>query len=70
MNEVARLRCTLDGVFVMCDRLCLVLVCRGRYGLGLVLLFILGSNLGGVGPVRGLRGRGRGGWCEEWARSG
>jgi hypothetical protein len=55
----------------ICDRLCLVLVCRGRYGLGgVVLLFILGSNLGGVGPVRGLRGGARGGWCEEWARSG
>ena len=26
--------------------------------------------VGGVGPVRGLRGGGRGGWCEEWARSG
>jgi hypothetical protein len=26
---------------------------------GLVLLFILGSNLGGVGLVRGLRGGGR-----------
>ncbi len=37
---------------------------------GMVLLFILGSNLGGVGPDRGLRGGGRGGWCEEWARSG
>ena len=34
-----------------------------------VALFILGSSLGGVGPVRGLRGGGRGGWCEEWARS-
>jgi hypothetical protein len=55
----------------LCDRLCLVLVCRVRYGLGgVVLLFILGSNLGGVGPVRGLRGGGRRGWCEEWARSG
>ena len=40
-----------------------------RFGGG-VLLFILGSNLGGVGPVRGLRGGVRGGWCEEWARSG
>jgi hypothetical protein len=59
---------SLDGTD---DRLCLVFVCRGRYGLGgVVLLFILGSNLGGVGPVRGLRGGGRGGWCEEWARSG
>jgi hypothetical protein len=41
----------------LCDRPCLVLVCRGRYGLGGgVLFFILGSNLGGLGPVRGLRG--------------
>ncbi len=48
------------GTWGLCDRLCLVLVCRGRYGLG-VLLFILGSSLGGVGPVRGLRGGGRGG---------
>ena len=38
--------------------------------LGGVLLFILGSNLGGVGPERGLRGGGRRGWCEEWVRSG
>jgi hypothetical protein len=38
--------------------------------LRVVLVFILGSNLGGVGPVRGLWGGGRGGWCEEWARSG
>ncbi len=29
------------------------------------LLFILGSNLGGVGPVRGLRGGGKRGLCEE-----
>jgi hypothetical protein len=50
----------------LCDRLCSVLVCRGRYGLGGgILLFILGSNLGGVGPERGLRGGGRRGWCEE-----
>jgi hypothetical protein len=34
-----------------------------------VLLFILGSSLVGVGPVRGLWGGGRGGWCEKWARS-
>ncbi len=40
-----------------------------RFGGG-VLLFILGSSLGGVGPVRGLRGGGRGGWCEEWSRIG
>jgi hypothetical protein len=33
---------------------------RGSYGLGGgVLLFILGSNLGGVGLKRGLRGGGR-----------
>jgi hypothetical protein len=32
----------------------------GRYGFGGGgLLFILGSNLGGVGPERGLRGGGR-----------
>jgi len=37
---------------------------------GGVLLFILGSSLGGVGPERGLRGGGRRGWCEEWARIG
>jgi len=35
---------------------------------GGVLLFILGSSLGGVGQVRGLWGGGRGGCCEEWAR--
>jgi hypothetical protein len=55
----------------LCDRVRQVLVCRGRNGLGGGgLLFILGSNLGGVGQVRGLRGGGRRGWCEEWARSG
>jgi hypothetical protein len=52
----------------LCDHVCLVFVCRGRNG-GVVLLFILGSNLGGEGPVKGLRGGGRRGWCEEWARS-
>ncbi len=62
---------TLHIGWGLCDRLCPVLVCRGRYGLGGgVLLFILGSSLGGVGPERGLRGKGRRGWCEEWARSG
>ena len=46
-------------------------LCGGRYGLGgVVLLFILRSRLGGVGPVRGLRGGERGEWCEECARSG
>ena len=48
---------TLNIRWGLCDSLCLVLVCRGRYGLGgVVFLFILGSNLGGVGPERGLRG--------------
>jgi hypothetical protein len=47
---------TLHIGWGLCDRVCLVLVCRGRYGLGGGgLLFILGLNLGGVGPVRGLR---------------
>jgi hypothetical protein len=31
---------------------------------------IAGWSCGGVGPVRGLRGGGRRGWCEEWARRG
>jgi hypothetical protein len=62
---------TLHVGWGLFDSVCLVLVCRGTYGFGgVVLLFILGSNLGGVGPVRGLRGGGRGGWCEEWVRSG
>ncbi len=53
----------------LCDSLCLVLLCVGRYCLGVeVLLFILGSSLGGL--VRGLRGGGRGGWCEEQGRIG
>jgi len=44
---------------------------RGRYGLGKVVLPVsLESNLGGVGPVRGLRGGGRRGRCKELARSG
>jgi hypothetical protein len=43
---------TLHIGWGMCDSLCLVLGCRGRYGLaGGVLLFMLGSNLGGVGPA-------------------
>jgi hypothetical protein len=28
------------------------------------------KKMGGVGPVRGLSGGGRGGWCEELVRSG
>jgi hypothetical protein len=69
------LSCSLSTLHIgwgLCDRLCLVFVCRGRYGLGggvLLFKFILGSNLGGVGPVRGLRGGGRGGGGEEWSRS-
>ena len=35
---------------------------------GGVLLFILGSNLGGVRPERGLRGGGRRVWCETRRR--
>ena len=61
---------TLHIGWGLCDSLCQVVVCRDRYGLGGVLLFILGSNLGGVGPERGLRGGGGGGWCEKWAGSG
>ena len=38
---------------------------RKWFGASLALLFILGSNLGGVGPGRGLRGGGRRGWYEE-----
>jgi hypothetical protein len=64
---------TLHIGWDLCDRVCQVLVCRGRYGLG-----GRGSSLHSgiefgrsrVGPVRGLRGRGRRGWCEEEARSG
>ena len=48
-----------------------VLVCRGRYGLGgVVLLFILGSNVGGGGLVRGLRGGGRRGCAIALNRGG
>ena len=62
INAGARLLCTSDGV-------CVIVYVQfssvGRYGLGGgVLLFILGSNLGGVGPERGLRGGGRGGVVE------
>ncbi len=69
INAGARLLCTSDGVCVI------VYVQFSSVGAGMVLgggvlLFILGSNLGGVGPERGLRGGGRRGWCEEWARSG
>ena len=53
---------TLHIRWGLCECLCLVLVCRGRYGLGKVfLLFILGPNLGRGGPVRGLRGEEEGG---------
>jgi hypothetical protein len=61
---------TYVSAHALSDRVCQVLVCRGRYGLrGVFLLFILGLSLGGVGPVRGLWGGGRRGWCEEGARS-
>jgi hypothetical protein len=43
---------TLHIRWGLCDCLCLVLVCRGRFCLGGVFLhLILGSRLGGVGPV-------------------
>jgi hypothetical protein len=55
----------MPGVPQLCDCLCLVLVCRDSWGRhclgGVFLLFILGSNLGGGGPVRGLRGESEGG---------
>ncbi len=48
---------TLHIRWGLCDCLCLLLVCRGRYDLGGVfLLFILGPNLEVGGPVRGLWG--------------
>ena len=40
-------------------------ICRGQ---GRVP--IAGWSYDGVGPERGLRGGGRRGWCEEWARRG
>ena len=56
INAGARLLCT--SARDLSWGLCLVLVCRGRHGLGgAALVFILGSNLGGVGPGRGLRGK-------------
>jgi hypothetical protein len=42
--------------------------CLSWRGRGLVP--IEGWSCGGVGPERGLRGGGRRGWCEEWARRG
>jgi hypothetical protein len=58
INAGARLLCTSDGVCVI------VYVKFSSVGAGAVsggggLLFILGSNLGGVGQERGLRGGGR-----------
>jgi hypothetical protein len=62
---------TLHIGWGLCDHLCLVLVCGGRYGLGGRFFSSFWDRVwGGVGPVRGLRGGGRGGWCEEWARIG
>ncbi len=69
INAGARLLCTSDGVCVI---VCVQFssVGAGMVFWGGVLLFILGSNFGGVGPERGLRGGGTRGWCEEWAWSG
>jgi hypothetical protein len=61
---------TLHIGWGLCDRVCQVLVCRGRYGLGGGFFSSFWDRVWGVGPVRGLRGGGRGGRCEEWARSG
>jgi hypothetical protein len=67
MNAGARLLFTSDGVCVTVY----FLLCGGRYGLGGgVLFFVLGSSFGRVGPLKGLWGGGRGGWCEDQARSG
>jgi hypothetical protein len=63
INTGARLLCTSDGGCVI------VHVGAGMVWGGGVLFFILGSNLGGVGPDRGLCGGERKGWCEEKARS-
>ena len=58
----------MTGVY---ERWCSTSSClQGQDGVGGVVLFILGSSLGGVGPEMGLRGGGRRGGCEEWARSG
>jgi hypothetical protein len=66
MNAGARLLCTSDGVCVISSMS--VLFCRGRYGLGgVVLLFILGSNLGGVGPVGVFGGEEEGGGVRRGA---
>ena len=55
----------------MFGSLCLVFVCRGRYGLGgAVLLFILGSNLGGVGRERVLGGEEEGGGVRRGRKKG
>jgi hypothetical protein len=63
INAGARLLCTSDGVCVI------VYVKFSSVGAGTVwgggVFFILGLDMGGVGPVRGLRGGGRRGWCEE-----
>jgi hypothetical protein len=44
--------------------------CRGRLARAGSGSHSAGWSYGGVGPVRGLRGGGRRGWCEEWARRG
>jgi hypothetical protein len=56
MNAGARLLCTSDGVCVMVSSMSSsCLQGQVRFGEGF-LLFILGSSLGGVGPVRGVFG--------------
>ena len=62
--NAARLLCTSDGVCVIVYVM-FSSAGAGKVFLGGVLLCILGLNLGGVGPVRGLQGGGRRGWCEE-----
>ena len=58
INAGARLLCTSDGVCVIVN---VQFSSVGAGMVGGVLLFILGSNLGGVGPDRGLRGEEEGG---------
>ena len=69
INAGARLLCT--SARGLSWGLCLVLICRGRYGLGgAVLLFILGSNLGGVGRERVLGGEEEGGGVRRGRKKG
>ena len=63
INAGALLLCTLDGVCVIVY-VKFSSVGTVRFG-GVVSFLHSGLNLGGVGPVRGLQGGGRTGWCEE-----